>query len=510
MEITDSIVTLIKNLKTHHNKKDSWLVRPYIVGYTVDYVLDNNGIVINGCIYPCDFINFTNPNGAKGHGRAVISVHSQFVKSKQANNTLVIENLTRIEFSNHPLNTIKDSYIFSLDNDGILPSIPYSQTHQTVYDLLNSLSVLDRNIRVTDWGVQGIVIKNTQCSMLYIKEPFESISCITNITTSIDLNGGVYTIAYFTPISFNGLIVIKSVLKNKRLTINIGDIVTVRINRQGNHNGDIQSVVYPCPLKKEKIALTHCQYCNSLLFKKPSKPDLYCLNESCDGVLIKKMVYWCNKDSMDIKGIGEKMATHLVTNKIITTVDELYTLSVNDLTKINGMLNKSAQNIILRIYASKKNHLKKVIGSLGIEDFNSRYAKVLAWSINDLSNLLFVDKNSLSLLPSKQSKAVMAYMKKESNKVLIANLSRLLTAKAPRVKTESHPFVNKPFKIIGLFPSYNREDIVQILTQANIKVIDRSSTIDCYWLHYQLKKPMPKKGVKKNITFFKLLNYILD
>ena len=510
MESIDSIVTLIKNLKSHHNKKDSWLVRPYIIGYTVDYVLDNKGIIINNHLYPCDFINFTNPNGACGRGRAVISLHSQFVKSKQASSPLVIENLTRIEFSNNPLDTIKESYIFSLDNDGILPSIPYSQTHDSVYNLLNSLSVLDRNIRITDWGVRGIVIKNTQCSVLYIKEPFESISCITDITTSIDLNGGVYRIAYFTPISFNGLIVIKSVLKNNRLKINIGDIVTVRINRQGNHNGDIQSVVYPCPLKKEKTELTHCQYCNSVLFKKPSKSDLYCLNESCNGVLIKKMVYWCNKDSMDIKGLGEKMATQLVNNKIITTVDELYTLSVNDLTKINGMLNKSAQNIILRIYASKKNPLKKVIASLGIEDFNSRYAKVLAWSINELSNLLFVDKNSLSLLPPKQSKAVMAYMEKESNKVLIANLSRLLDAKAPTVKTQSHPFVDKPFKIIGPFPSYTKEAVAQILKQANIKVMDCASTIDSYWLYYQLKKSMPKKGVKKNITFFKLLNYILD
>lgn len=510
MEIIDSILTLIKNLKSSHTKKDSWLVRPYIVGHTVDYVIDDNGIMINGSLYPCNFINFTNPHGVKGQGRAVIGLNSQFIKSKRANSVLVIEHLTRIEFSKDPNATINESYIFSLDNDSVLPSIPYTQTHQTIYTLLNSLSVLDRNIRVTDWSVHGIVIKNTQCAMRYIKEPFESISCVTDITHCIDNNGGVYSIAYFTPISFNGLIVIKSVLKNKRLKINVGDIVTVRINRQGNHKGDIQSVVYPCPLKKEKVVLTHCQYCNSLLFKKPSTSDLYCLNELCSGVLIKKIVYWCNKDSMDIKGIGEKMATHLINNKIITTVDELYTLSVNDLTKINGMLDKSAKNIILRIYSSKQTSLKKVISSLGIEDFNSRYAKILAWSIKELSNLLFVDKNTLSILPSKQSKAVMAYMKKESNKVLIANLSRLLNAAAPSVKPCSHPFVGQSFKIIGLYPPYSRDDIVSLLNQANIKVVDSTSANDCYWLHYQLKKTMPKQNGKKNITFFKLLNYILD
>ncbi len=507
MDIIDSITTLIKNLKTNHCDKTPWLVRPYIVGYKVDYALVNDGILINNTHHLCEFINFTNPSNFNDSGKAVISLNNQFIKSKRVNSDFVIENLTKIEFLNDPYKTIKESYIFSLDGEGVLPKIPYLSTHYDIYSVLNSLNAIDRNITVTDWSVNGIIIKNDRFAMRYIKKPFESISCISDITHHIDINGGVYNIAYFNPISFNGLIVIKSVLKSKKIPINIGDIVTVRIKPQGNHKGDIQSIVYPCPFKKEKIAFTNCPYCNSVLFKKGSKSELYCPNNLCSGVLIKKIVYWCNKDSMDIKGIGEKMATHLIANKIVTTIDELYKLTINDLSKINGTLYKSAQNIIQKINESKNAPLKKVISSLGIEGFNSRYSKILAWKIDTLDNLLNITKEALSVLPLKQSNAVIDYVKKESNKVLIANLCTILNAKAPIIKSSNHPFVNKSFKIIGYFPTYNREDIEKILTKAGI-FIDTNSTTDCYRLYCQ-KKSISKRNTK-NITFFKLLNYILD
>ena len=506
MKIITKIDSLIKTLKELDSQEGNWIVYPKIGGFEVDCKIDNKSIEINDTLYCVNTSFKTN-----GYERVLI-VPNSTCKWVNVDSAIGIDIQARKMLETDPLELLNNCYFYQIEN-GSLPKIPHYYKFSSIDEILNNLNSLDRNLRITDWFVTGLIIKKSEKSFLYIKPPLQAITKITKIEHIVNKSGSISAIVKFEPVNFNGILTVQTdILDDSFISSNkieVGDLILIQIKRHGHKNTTLKSVIYPFNKKNRVFAIKKCPCCNSTLIKNEISEKLVCSNEFCADKLIKKIIHWCSKKSMDIKGLGGKTAKYLLENKILVNVDDIYLLSEKDLTKVPCVLDKMAKNILSNIKISRHKSLANVILSLNIDGVGKNLSLIVAWIIEDLENLLnILDNKDLSLyLRSDQINSIARYISKETNKEVIINLSRQLKPKKILLKNKNHEFYNKRIFIENKLNDDRKKAITLILMQAGIKVTDNIKNCD-YYLYHRVKSGFRRKV--KTIKLSSLLQSILE
>lgn len=495
-------------------KQGDWKVYPKIGGFEAECFFTNEGVKINDEYYPLYKENRRTPSDRPT--KALIAPNS-LCWWLDVSNPSSIEIQTKKKFIENPEEVLNNCYFFSLEKDNNLSFIPEYKEFSDIYDLLDSLNGIDRSLRITDWYVIGLIINKEDQSLLYIKPPLEAITRIKEITYNIGRTGAVMPVVKFEPVNFNGLLTLQAVLhNNKFLTDNklqSNDIVTVKIRRQGNQTTEVSSVIYPFNKKGKIPTLSKCPSCNSTLVRKKGSEYLLCYNDYCQEKLIKKIIHWCSRDCLDIKGLGLKYVEHLVKFKIITTIDDIYTLTKDDLCKVPGILDKMADNILSEIEESKTKALVNIFVGLGIEHLGRTGSLLLAWHclcIHELLNITAKNQGQLSaILGKEQRTALTDFLSREVNREIILNLSRHMNPKPLEVKINNHIYHRKTFILKGDFNNYSREEIKVLLMRAGIRVVEPDSKNFDFCLYCHDRRLVHNIKKQKTLKLTKLLQTIL-
>lgn len=277
-----------------------------------------------------------------------------------------------------------------------------------------------------------------------------------DIELSVGKTGALTPVAILTPVRLAGTIVKRASLHNfdeiARLEINIGDRVVIKKAAEiipkviRKAPSEVNRGIYPTP--------QYCPCCNTKLIKPDGEVLLYCPNtKSCPAQIKGKIEFWCSKDGMDIDGLGESIVDDAVDKGIIKDIADIYTLTENDLMKLDLIKEKSAQNLLKSIEESKNRSLKRFLTSLSIKLVGKETAELIANKFLTLEKVKSSTKEELTEIDGvgeKVAQSIQEFFEDKDNQNLINKLNELgVIPQKVENKQISDKFKNMTFVITG-------------------------------------------------------------
>jgi DNA ligase (NAD+) len=212
--------------------------------------------------------------------------------------------------------------------------------------------------------------------------------------------GNLTPVADLEPVFIGGVTVSHVSLHNidqiRRLDLHQGD--TLVIERAGEVIPyAVQVIADKRPRGAKPIEPpARCPSCNAPVEKEADTPYIRCVNPACPAQLKERLLWFCGRSQMDIDEVGEKLVDQLVARGLVKTFADLYRLTKEQLLDLDRLGEKSAQNILDAIAASRKQGLDRLLGGLGIRHVGTRVAHVLASHFGSLDALEQATEEQLS------------------------------------------------------------------------------------------------------------------
>lgn len=325
-------------------------------------------------------------------------------------------------------------------------------------------------IKVDDLNKQvrlGFTAKTPRWAIAY-KFPAEEVTTrLKNIFITVGRTGKVTPNAELEPVRIAGTMVGFAQLHNEDYIaakdIRIGDAVIVR--KAGEI---IPEVVGPVVDQRDGSQVpytfeTICPSCGGPLVRDPSEAAHFCINSSCPARIVEALAHFASRNAMNIDGLGIKTVTALFDAKLVDSIDDIYALTVDTLVTLPGFKQKSAENLMAGIEASKANSLEKLITGLGIQQVGEKAAKTLALRFKTLDALRNASLNELMATDDVgdiTATQIRAYFDEPHNQALLNALvdAGVNTQCLLRVETDS-PYAGKTIVVTGSVEGYTREEV---------------------------------------------------
>jgi DNA ligase (NAD+) len=229
----------------------------------------------------------------------------------------------------------------------------------------------------------GYTAKAPKWAMAY-KFTAEQVSTkLEKITYQVGRTGAITPVANLEPVEISGTTVRRASLHNadqiEKLDVRVGDEVYVE------KGGEIIPKIVAVDLSRRPanseptIYATHCPECETELIRKEGEAQHFCPNElGCPPQIKGRIQHFISRKAMDIDGIGSETVDQLVEAGMIATYADLYELTVDKILPLERMAQKSAENLVAGVEASKKVPFERVLFGLGIRYVGETVAKKLA------------------------------------------------------------------------------------------------------------------------------------
>ncbi|PYT86428.1 MAG: DNA ligase (NAD(+)) LigA, partial [Acidobacteria bacterium] len=199
-----------------------------------------------------------------------------------------------------------------------------------------------------------------------------------------------------------------------------------------------------------------------------------CVNTACPAKRKESILHFAGRHAMDIDGLGEKIVDQLVDKGMVKDVADLYSLKLEDVAELERMAEKSAQNLLEEIEASKKNSLARLIYALGIQFVGERTGQLLAGHFSSLEELAAAKEEELEQVAEvgpKVAASIVEFFSEPANRQLIKKLAKAgVRPTAEKREVKSDKFAGKSFVFTGGLANRTREEAGAIVQQHGGKV----------------------------------------
>jgi len=288
--------------------------------------------------------------------------------------------------------------------------------------------------------------------------------------------GALTPVAMLEPVQVGGVTVSRSTLHNmdeiERLGLQIGD--TVLIERAGEVIPHVLKVVKPGKNRKPFRMPKRCPECGSTIHHVEGEVAYRCVNAACPAKRRESILHFAGRHAMNIDGLGDKIVDQLVDKGLVKDVADLYALKEDAVAGLERMAEKSAQNLLEEIEASKNNSLARLIYALGIQFVGERTAQLLAEHFSSLEELAAATEEELVEVPEvgpKVATSIVEFFSEPANRQLIKKLGKAgVHPTAEKRKVKSDKFAGKSFVFTGGLANRSREEAGEIVQQHGGKV----------------------------------------
>ncbi len=288
--------------------------------------------------------------------------------------------------------------------------------------------------------------------------------------------GTLTPVAVLEPVEIGGVTVSRSTLHNldeiERLGVQIGD--TVLIERAGEVIPHVLQVVKEGPNRRQFVMPTACPACGGPIEKIEEEVAFRCTTKDCPAKVKEAILHFANRAAMNIDGLGEKIVEQLVGQSLVKDVADLYHLKLEPLAALERMAEKSAQNLLDEIEASKKLSLSRLIYGLGIRFVGERTGQLLAGHFGSLDALKDATEEQLIEVPEvgpKVAASIEEFFSEAANKKLVKRLVEAgLHVKEERKAPKDTRLAGKTFVFTGELSKYSREQAGELVTSHGGKV----------------------------------------
>ncbi|MFG6150016.1 NAD-dependent DNA ligase LigA [Halobacillus sp. B23F22_1] len=328
----------------------------------------------------------------------------------------------------------------------------------------------------------GFTAKSPRWATAYKFPAEEAVTTLKDIELSVGRTGVVTPTAILDPVKVAGTTVQRASLHNEDLIrerdIRIGD--TVVIKKAGDIIPEVVRVLVDQRSgEEEPYAMPeHCPECESKLVRLEEEVALRCINPNCQAQLREGLIHFVSRNAMDIDGLGEKVIAQLFQENLIATIADLYKLKREELLQLERMGEKSVENLLNAIEASKANSLEKLLFGLGIRYVGTKAAQTLAQEFETMEALSQTDAENLMLVPEigeKMADSIARYFSKPQVLDLIDDLKQLginMEYKGPKKNEgpEDSPFKGKTIVLTGKMENFTRSEAKNIVQELGGKV----------------------------------------
>jgi DNA ligase (NAD+) len=334
-------------------------------------------------------------------------------------------------------------------------------------------------IKVNSIAIQnelGYTAKAPRWAIAY-KYPAQQESTVVNdIRVQVGRTGALTPVAVLEPVQVGGVTVSRSTLHNmdeiERLGLQIGD--TVLVERAGEVIPHILKVTKEGKHRKPFRMPKHCPECGSTIHKSEDEVAYRCVNAACPAKRKESLLHFASRHAMNIDGLGDKIVDQLVDKGLVKDVADLYSLKLDEVAALERMAEKSAQNLLNEIEASKKNSLARLIYALGIRFVGERTGQLLAEHFSSLEELAAAKEEQLTEVPEvgpKVAASIAEFFSEPANRQLIKKLHRAgVRPTAEKREVKSQKFAGKSFVFTGGLANRSREEAGELVKQHGGKV----------------------------------------
>jgi len=334
-------------------------------------------------------------------------------------------------------------------------------------------------IKVNSLGIQrelGYTAKAPRWAIAYKYPARQETTVVNDIRVQVGRTGTLTPVAVLEPVQVGGVTVSRSTLHNMdeidRLGLQIGD--TVLIERAGEVIPHVLKVTKEGGNRHPFRMPKNCPECGSAIHRAEDEVAYRCVNAACPAKRKESLLHFASRHAMDINGLGDKIVDQLVDKGMVKDVADLYTLKLDDVANLDRMGEKSAQNLLDQIAASKKHALARLIYALGIRMVGERTGQLLADRFSSLDELAEATEDQLfevTEVGPKVAAAIAEFFSESANQKIIKKLDK--AGVRPTVEKrvmKSQKFAGKSFVFTGSLANRSREEAGQLVMQHGAKV----------------------------------------
>ena len=335
-------------------------------------------------------------------------------------------------------------------------------------------------VKVDETALQeelGATAKAPRWAIAYKYPARQETTVVKDIRVQVGRTGALTPVADLEPVQIGGVTVSRSTLHNmdevERLGIQIGD--TVLVERAGEVIPHVLQVTKKGAHRRPFVMPERCPECNSRIHKSPDEVAYRCVNAACPAKRKESLLHWAGRHAMNIDGLGEKIVDQLVDSGLVKDPADLYALKLDDLVPLERMAEKSAQNLVEEIEASKKNGLARLVYALGMRFVGERTGQLLAEHFHSLEEIADADEEKLTEVHEvgpKVAASIAEFFSEPANRKLVSKLEKAgvkMTAerKAPR----GTKLAGKTFVFTGGLERRSREQAGEMVVNQGGKVL---------------------------------------
>lgn len=327
--------------------------------------------------------------------------------------------------------------------------------------------------------ILGATGKDPRWAIAFKFPPEQAETTLEDIVWRVGRTGVLTPTAVLTPVKLSGSVVSRATLHNEDFIrekgICIGDRVI--INKAGEIIPEVLRVVESKRTGEEVpvVIPAECPECGWKVERQGSEAAIRCTNPHCPALGREGLIHFVSRDAMNIEGCGPSVINQLIDSELVRDAADLYSLNKENLLKLERMGEKSADNLLKAIEASKENELDKLLFGLGIRHVGAKVARILAEEFGTVEKLRTAEHEQLAAIHDiggKIAESVVTWLSVPSNVDLLERLAKagLKMEFATRATSEGNPFFGKTLVFTGILPTLGRAEAQTMAQDVGAKV----------------------------------------
>lgn len=317
-------------------------------------------------------------------------------------------------------------------------------------------------LKVNSFALQddlGLVARSPRWATAVKFQPVQGETTIEDIQIQVGRTGALTPVAIMKPVKVGGVTITNATLHNQdelsKKDVRIGD--TVIIQRAGDVIPEVVSVVLDKRPKGTKAFAipSECPVCRSKAEKAEDEAVLRCTNAYCPAIITESIKHFVSRRAMNMEKVGDRLIEILIEKEMIKSASDLYKLEKDELLALDRQGEKSVDNILKSIEASKKSTLNRFIYALGIRFVGEQTAKLLADHYLKIDALMETSAEELEKIPEigpKVSASILQWLKLKRNQKEIAELIKLGITFEEKKRVAGGKLSGLSFVVTGTLP----------------------------------------------------------
>jgi DNA ligase (NAD+) len=327
----------------------------------------------------------------------------------------------------------------------------------------------------------GYTAKSPRWAMAYKFKAEQAVTILNKITYQVGRTGAITPVANLEPVLLAGTTVKRASLHNAdqiaKLDVREGD--TVFVEKGGEIIPKIVGVDFTqrSPDSNPTQYIAYCPECGTELIRKEGEAQHFCPNDvGCPPQITGRIQHFISRKAMDIEGLGGETVELLFKEGLIQNYADLYTLTKEQIQPLERMADKSAENLVKGVQASKTIPFERVLFALGIRYVGETVAKKLAKAFKDIDALMTASYEELVAVDEigdRIAESVLDFFSEPANVEVVDRLKSYglqFSLSEEQLENQTELLKGQTFVVSGVFETISRNDLKKMIEDNGGKV----------------------------------------